>query len=110
VIAVVDLPLGQYVVEAKAQLSHPGEGGTTIISCAISTAADVTIDRQLTSVQGFATAALLGPFSTSTAEQVQLVCRTSDFVGGSVDEAQLVAVQVFPLESSGPPSAATAKR
>jgi len=111
VIAVVDLPPGQYLVEAKAQLSHAGEGGTTRIVCALSTAtAQVTIDSQTTSVQGFVTAALLGPFSTSTGDQVQLVCSTADFVGGSVENAQLVAVQVFPLVSSGPPVAPTRKR
>jgi hypothetical protein len=109
VIAVVDLPAGQYVLEAKVQLSHPGEGGTTRIVCALSTAAQVTIDSQATSVQGFVTAALLGPFSTSTGEQVELVCSTADFVGGSVDNAQLVAVQVFPLVSSGPLAAPNRK-
>jgi hypothetical protein len=109
VIAVVDLPAGQYVVQAKAQLSHPGEGGTTQIACALSTATDVTIDSQTTSVQGFVTAALLGPFSTSTGDQVQLVCKTADFVGGSVDNAQLAAVQVFPLVSSGSPAAPNPK-
>jgi hypothetical protein len=109
IVAVVDLPPGQYLVEAKAQLSHPGEGGTTQIVCALSTAGNVTVDSQRTSVQGFVTAALLGPFSTSTGDQVQLVCSTADFVGGSVDNAQLAAVQVFPMVSSGSPGAPNRK-
>ena len=106
-IVTVAVPPGNYVVEAKAQLSHVGEGGATEIDCTVFADAAGGIDSQRVTVQGFTTTALSGPFSSTTGDTLELQCSTPDFLTGLVDSAQLVAVQVDNLNSDAP--AATAR-
>jgi len=85
----------QYSWRPRRRLSHPGEGGTTLISCAISTAADVTITGSSPRCRIRHRGAARSPSATSNRpKQFQLVSGlgTSSAAG---DEAQLVAVQVF---------------
>ncbi len=104
-VATLVLPAGNYVVSAKAQLSHAGEGGAGEIDCTVTAqTAAIDVDRQRVTVQGFATTALLGGFSTATGDTLTLQCSTPETFAGRVANAELVAHKVSTLFSDGVPT------
>ena len=104
-IATLVLPAGNYLVSAKAQLSHSGEGGAGEIDCTVTAqAAAMDIDRQRVTARGFATTALLGHFSTKTGDTVTFQCSTPEFFSGRAEQVKLVAHKVANLFSDGAPT------
>lgn len=103
VVASIDLPAGNYIVQAKGQVFVPGEGGSTIdVNCSLRGTESGTIDMQRVTVlsQMAETTELLATMTT-TGEVVSLICeQRSPLVGVTVDNAWLVGLQVDPLLST----------
>lgn len=99
-IATLDVPAGNYVVEAKAQLQHQGELGAGPIDCRLEDSRGMIIDRQRVMFNGVATTALLGPLATpDLPDTISLKCSTPSNIAGVVANAELAAVAVSPLNS-----------
>jgi hypothetical protein len=98
------VPAGNWVVQAKAQLDLTAEGGPISIECVLRGSSAGILDSQLVTLSAPATTALLAAFTTTaTTEVVTLECRDLDPVtNGTVDRAQLAALQVDPLDTVRP--------
>jgi hypothetical protein len=100
-VAAVNVPPGQYVVQAKGQLASALEGGMGQIRCrlhALILGVDLDLQTTSTLAAGFTTTALLGSVSLASAEQLQLLCDTPS-TNGTVSNAELAALEFATLES-----------
>ncbi len=104
VVASIDLPPGNFIVQAKGQLSVAAEGGSTSVdvNCWLEGTASGMIDQQHVTVlsQTEETTALLATMTT-TGEVMSLICQQrTPLTGVTIDNAWLVGLQVDPLLST----------
>ena len=104
IVASIELPPGNYIVQAKGQVSVAAEGGTTRVdvNCSLVGSSSGPIDLQRVSVLPLnaETTELLATVTTP-GEVMSMTCdHRSTVTGVSVDNAWLVGLQVNPLLST----------
>ena len=104
VVASIDLPPGNFIVQAKGQVSVATEGGSTSVdvNCWLEGTAAGMIDQQHVTVLSHTeqTTELLATMTT-TGEVMSLICQQrTPLTGVTIDNAWLVGLQVAPLLST----------